>query len=265
MQLLCLRRRFAEANEALKYVGQMKSSDQIHKMAQRIKVEEGETGEALEMAEKDAAEEPTNPANHIWLGQVLEQVGRTEDAEKAFRQATVVGAGLPQTWDILVRHLIANKKPAEAVAAIREAAEPLAKNPVALAVLYETVSDRAQAEHYYQEALSEHPDDPNVIHRFVEFYFKSARGNPTDVYMAQIKKAEPLLEQIVKRFGGSTNEAELKEAGWARRAGGDRRIGRRLRPCHARHQDHRAERSGWEACGRRHRGNRLDAGQSERT
>jgi tetratricopeptide (TPR) repeat protein len=217
VQLLSARRRFAEADKALKYVGRLSATDPLQKLSRVIDIETGDIDAALAGAEKDVQTDPKNPANHIFYGQLLEQAARSDDAERAFRKAVEVGPDLPQAWQLLVQHLVAHKKTPEAVEVIRDATPRLEKNPIALASLYEAAGDHDQAEHFYQAALEANPDDLVALRRIVTFYFKSARLMGPRQSPEQIKKAGPYLERVVKKTSGTTDAASVRELGWARR------------------------------------------------
>jgi len=216
--LLCQQRRFAEADKVLKYAGAASATDPLHRLTQQIKVETGDVGEALAMAEKDVEEDPKNPAGYIWYGQLLDQAGgRNDEAGAAYRKAVELGPELPQAWELLIRHLMANKKKAEAVEVVREATEKLPKNPVALGVFNELIGDQAQAESLYKAAVAEKPDDTTAQRRMVEYYFKSAQAGPQAQFSQRIAQAAPYLERIVQKTSGSNDAAAQRELAWARR------------------------------------------------
>jgi len=203
VQLLYTTKRFSEANDALKYVGQIGAGDPMHKMIEHIIFEKGDVEAALASAKKDVEADPKNATNLIFYGQLLDQALRTEEAEQILRQATEVGGEFPQTWTLLVRHLIANKKTAEAVAAIRQAVEPMSKFPLVLGSLYEQAGDIVQAEHYYTIALEEKPDDPVTVQKLVDFFIASQ----------QVDKSIPYLDGIIAKNA----EADASQVAWARR------------------------------------------------
>ena len=203
VQVLYATRRFSEANDVLKYVGPVAAGDPLHKMIEHITFEKGDVDAALASAKKDVEADPKNATNLIFYGQLLDQALRTDEAEQVLRQATEVGPEFPQTWDLLVRHLVNNKKTAEAVAAIRQATTPLAKYPLVLGSLYEKVGDVAEAEHYYSTALQEQPDDAATVHQIVDFFIASQ----------QVDKSIPYLDGIIAKNA----QADANQVAWARR------------------------------------------------
>ncbi len=160
------------------------------------------------MAEKDVAEDASNPANQIGLAQILEQAGRVDEAEAAYRKAVEVGPNLPQAWILLVRNLVANKRTPEATEAIRQATPLLVDNPIALAKLHELAGDEKEAERYYQAAVKADPGNVGAQREISEFYFRQARSGPKQDFLKQARRADPHLQQIVSADQGRNRFAK---------------------------------------------------------
>jgi tetratricopeptide (TPR) repeat protein len=79
------------------------------------------------------------------------------------------------------------------------------------------VGDVEQAEKLYKEANEKNPDDVLGVRRLVQFYIKVAREGPPAQFMAQINKAVPYLDQIVKKTEKASDAANLRNLAWARR------------------------------------------------
>jgi tetratricopeptide (TPR) repeat protein len=209
VQLLYATNRISEANDVLKYVGQTTDqSDMWRRTVEDIMFKDGKTDEALELASKDVEKDPENPAARVWFGQFLERAGRFDDAEVEYRKAVDLAPEMPQSWDLLVRRMVASKKLAEAAETVREAAKPLGKNPIGLARLYERINDFPHAEEFYKTALDEHPEDLPRVRQLVDFYFNTN----------QMPKAMPYLNQIIEKTAKSTDKLELQQLAAARRA-----------------------------------------------
>ncbi|MEX2114430.1 MAG: tetratricopeptide repeat protein [Pirellulales bacterium] len=218
VRLLSAQKRFAEADEALKYVGDIGSTDPLNAVLRQTMLAKGDIPKALELAEKDVAEDPTNPASQIGLAQVLEQAGRPEEAEAAYRKAVEVGPNLPQTWILLVRNLVANKKTPEATEVIRKATPVLESNVTALAQLHELVGDKPEAERYYQAAVDANRSDVAPLRQLAEFYFRQARsGEPKD-FLEGVRQANPYLQRIVDATSNTQDAQSSRELSWARRS-----------------------------------------------
>ncbi|HTM54370.1 MAG TPA: tetratricopeptide repeat protein [Pirellulales bacterium] len=206
VQLLYTQGRLEEANSALQYIGNTTTSDPLRKMVADIKERQGDVNDALAIARQDVEADPSNASHHIWLGQLLVRAGQTEEAEQAFRNGVELSPKSVEFWEMLVRHLIASKQRNKAVEAVREAAKSLAEDPLAMARLYERVDDKQQAEHYYKQALEQHPDDVLAMRRMVEFYLGA---NQQD-------KAVPYLDRIIA-VAGKGDKAQETAVQWARR------------------------------------------------
>ena len=233
VNLLYRRGRFSEADDALKFAGDIQSTDPLHKMSQQILAKTGDAKKALEMAAADVKADPKNTANLLWYARLLEQENRLDDAERVYRRAATISPDSVEAWLMLVRILVVNRKAAEAAEAVREASKPLEKNELALAKLYELVSDPKQAEQHYKAATAEHPDDVNVARQLAEYYFRTgqnieglkAEGTQNAIanaarekYIQRLQLAVPLLEQILKKTSQSSKPDDVAMAAWARRA-----------------------------------------------
>ncbi len=218
VRLLHSRRRYSEADDALKYVGEISSTDPLSTVLKQSLVQQGDITGALQLAEKDVAEDPDNPANQVALAQVLEQAGRPEEAEAAYRKAVESGSKLPQTWILLVRHLVANKKKPAALEAIGQATPVLGDNVTALAQLYELVEDPQEAERNYLAAIEAKPGDTAALRQLVEFYFRQARSGPANEFAKSVNRADPYLQKIVDTAKNSKDAQGLRDLGWARRS-----------------------------------------------
>lgn len=206
--LLYAARRYTEANEALKYLSGAPVPELLRQVKQDIKLKSGETGAALEMAKKEVDENPQDPMKHIHYGRILNTVGKSGEAEAAFRKATQVGPELPAAWELLVRRLLLSRKKNEAVVAVREAAQTLSGDPLAMAGLYELVDDRQQAEQLFQQAIAAQPDDLAVLKRVVEFNIASK----------QPQKAAEYLDQMIEKGLNASQQNGAAYVRWARRA-----------------------------------------------
>ncbi|MBI3837009.1 MAG: tetratricopeptide repeat protein [Planctomycetia bacterium] len=210
VQLLYVSRRYAEASEALKFVGPIGPSDVLSKIKEDIQVRGGKKEDidaALAMAANATHAEPDKASNYVWYASLLDRAGRPDDAEQAFRKAVEVGPKQPENWDPLVRHLLGVKKKAEAVEAVRQASTAMSENPTAVAMLFERVADQVQAEHFYKAALEEHPDDLAALRNVAAYYIRNGRGPDAAEY----------LDQIIKTTAQSTKKEELAQLFWARR------------------------------------------------
>ncbi len=187
-------------------------------MARDIDVETGDISGGLEGARHDAEADPKNPVNHIFYGRLLEKAGHVAEAEQAYRKAVEVGPNLPQTWQLLVRNLVTNKKQAEAVQVVGEAAAKLADQPAIMAQLYELAGDQQQAEQFYQKAIDAKPEDRIALQQMVRFHFKRAQSGPPDQMISQLKKAEPYITKVIQQASSASDADAARHLAWAHRA-----------------------------------------------
>lgn len=204
--LLYASRRFAEANEALKYLSDAEIPDEMRQMVEDAKIRSGDSEAALKMAREDIQEHPDSPTGYIRYGQILDSLGHNDEAEQAYRKATEVGPELALSWDLLVRRLMGNRKKNEAVEAARAASKSLSTEPLAVARLFQRVDDLERAEQLYLSALKEKPNDLATLHQVAEFYVASNRHDVAMKYLDQMIGQEP-----------SSDSKATAEVNWARR------------------------------------------------
>ncbi len=185
--------RYSEANQAMEYMGKAEVPDEMRKLVEVTKFKGGDPKKAVEMARKDAEEEPTNPSNQVLLGQMLETVGETAEAEQAYRKATEVGPKLGATWELLVRRQMANGDNQGAKASVEEAAKALSDAPLSLARLYQRIGETEQAEKLYLEAVAEKPDDFLVLQHLADFYLTQNKTEEAEVPRPNPRKGTELV------------------------------------------------------------------------
>ncbi len=142
---------------------------------------------AIQLAEKQV--DPKDPYSQMWFGHLCDRAATAETtkaedrkkyfekAEAAYRQATKAGASLPETWLVLIDHLMARKQNKEASAVLMEARKELPEDRVnqVLAPGYEALGETLLAEQYYHAALEASPKDM-ATHRLVAtFYLRNNR------------------------------------------------------------------------------------------
>jgi tetratricopeptide (TPR) repeat protein len=205
--LLYAAKRYTEANAAMKLLSDAEIPDTMRRLVGDNLRRAGNSQEALEMARKDIEKDPQNPSNYIWYAQLLDNLGRTDESEQAYRKATEVGPKLADGWGYYVRRLMANKKKNEAVEAVRQATASLGDNPLALAVLHQQVEDFQQAETLFKKALAEKPGDLMILQSLAGFYLATGRSD----------EGHAVLDQMVAQAEKSSDKEAAKFVSWARR------------------------------------------------
>ena len=207
VQLLCAQGRYEEAKSQLDKLG----GRQISPLMNRIRVElderTGELDRALELAAQTMADSD-RATDFLWYGELLARAGKIEQAETALRRALQLDPRIPDAWLALVTLLAKHDKTAEAEQVVRDAQSQLPEDqtPLVLARCYEKLGRSENAEQYYVNALSLHPDDLSMIRRIVLFYM---RGK-------QFHKAGKYLGQMIQ-VAGRDPDKHQRELVWARR------------------------------------------------
>ncbi len=170
--------------------------------------------QALKLARKAASDESKDFRDHLWLGQVLSAVIRSEktdaaekndliqEAEKAFRQAADLSQEAPDAWVALVSFLVQIGQPKKAENTLREMENKLSREKAALtlAFCHEIVGAQAKAQELYQVAAKK--NDVATLRVVAGYYLRNAR----------IKEAEEFLVKIIENKNGSP-----QDSAWAKR------------------------------------------------
>ncbi len=207
--LLSQRGRTKEIQEVLAMVG---PSNIAGYGLEQVNVEnllaQGDVDAAVKEAKALAPDDSTDPYRHLWLANVYERAKRPDDAETSLRRAVTMGNELPETWLLLIDHLVNNKKSAEAERLLLEARKKLPEDRInqVLGPGYEATGQMAAAEEYYKLAIKQAPDDL-ANHRLIAmFYSRTGRKDEA--------KAE-----VINVLRGAQDKPEQKaNLVWGRRA-----------------------------------------------
>lgn len=208
VMLLHARNRIPEAATALQYLPANEvAGDKMNTIIEDIKQKQGDVDGAIELAQKDVEKDPKNAALQLWLGQLLDRAGRTEESEAAYRKATEANPEFPQPWEYLVRRLAVSQKKAEAIAAAEQGAKSLSKDLPAQGRLFELAGEPNRAEELYSANLTEKPDDVAALRSMIDFYYNSG----------QALKAAPHIDHLIEVAKKSSEEADKSHLATARR------------------------------------------------
>jgi len=223
VQLLGQRQRYGEASELLRDVQerQMTLSPELEKLAIDVGARGGAPlDQAVRGAERSYNQDSSNYRDHLWYAQILgDLAGRAKTekrpekaaelqghAEKALRHALALEPRAVEGWVALVRLLASAEQKPKAVEAIAQAREkiPPGQLPLALAYMYESVGDTAEATRCYEQALAARPKEPAVLREIAAYYLRSGKNDA----------AEALLRRLLAGFNESTAADTVV---WARR------------------------------------------------
>ncbi len=211
--LLAQRHRTQELDEVLNMI----STDQLEAMNLGPVWVDKETAKnnfdgAKKMAERQVPMTSLDPYSQMWIANIYEKAKEPDKAEARFRRAVEVGPELPETWLMLIDHLVNNKKADDAGKMLLEVRKKLPEDRVnqVLGPGYEALGRTVEAEEYYKAAVQAAPDDLALRRLIAMFYLRSQRLDDAR------KQVDSMLRDAPKDL--SKNQANLL---WARRAKAD--------------------------------------------
>lgn len=209
VQLLDDRGQVAEADKILRQLEeQAPISNDLQRLAAQVSLRL-DVDRAVDLARKAVGANAKDYKERVWLGRILSAGGRAAEAEAEFEAAAAVpeaAAGPEAVWVPFVQHVARRKgaDPAKAESVLKRADAALAgKRPVELAICYELLGTREEAEKRYLAAIKANPADADAVRKTAEFYQRS--GDPA--------KAEPFLRQLVS----ADLKARAADVAWGRR------------------------------------------------
>ena len=207
VELLVKDNRYGEAREALM---------QLNNIPQALKKEQltldlltGNREAALTSLNQAAPVDSKNAEDWVRRGRVLLRLGKTGDAEMAFRRAVALSPQLPQPSLALVEFLLATQRTKEAEEEIRKIENRLSQDVVAqvMGQCYAWLGDRMLAEHYLATAISDKPSDMLREQAMARYHMINNRST----------LAIPHLNAILER-GLESKENPNEIEFWARRS-----------------------------------------------
>jgi cellulose synthase operon protein C len=184
--------------------------DELLRWKAEVALENNNSKEAVEEAQRQILANPKNPHDHLWYAQVLAHARPPQiaEAEKEFQLVVETlegGSRLPEAWVAWVQFLVDSKQPHKIDAVLQNAATRLPPEvvPLVLAQCYEAMGQHEKAKQQYEAALKARPDDMSVVRHVASFLLRIGRVN----------EAAPYLRQIVE----SPQLARKGDVQWARR------------------------------------------------
>ena len=154
-----------------------------------VSLKTGDFKHALTLARSAVRPDSTDPADHVWLGQVYSLTGHHAEAKREFDRAIELAPAQPGPRVALVQLLVKTGRRKEAGQAVRAAVQKLSGDETALALglIYELIGKVATAEQYYLKALSDHRSRASTVRDVAAFYLRNRHAN----------QAEPLLHRLI--------------------------------------------------------------------
>ena len=207
VELLVKDGRFEEAREALMRLNNVPQT--LKKEQLTLDLLTGNREAALTSLNQAAPVDSKNAEDWVRRGRVLLRLGKTGEAEEAFRRAVALAPQLPQPSLALVEYLLAMQRTSEAEEEIRKIENRLSQDVVAqvMGQCYAWLGDRLLAEHYLAVAISNNPEDMERERALARYHMINNRS----------PLAIPHLNAILERSLDSKEEPS-EVALWARRS-----------------------------------------------
>jgi tetratricopeptide (TPR) repeat protein len=201
VSLLTQADRLAEADHYLRLLqDQIAASETLSTLEIAVASRRGQTDRALEAARRGAERRPKDPLAHLWLGQMFLADGKTAEAEASLKKAVDLAPGDARTLGGLFQFYARTGRPDRA----REILPKIVENPkladvqraTILAVGYDLLGDKKQAEANYRRAAEVAVDDPSPQIQLAGYLLRARVDD----------RAEPerLLRETVRRWPDSS-------------------------------------------------------------
>ena len=181
VELLTRRHRIPEADRLIqRMIDQSPRSGQLSRLAAEMSLRREDRDEALNFARQAVQADSVDPAEHLWLGQVLQTSVQTEPAETEFRRAIALDPRRSEPHVALVRLLASQKRTADAEAALTEAKKRLLPEAAstALGLCLEAIGRLDQAKEQFQAAVTREPNNSGLRLTYASFLLRS--GQPRE-------------------------------------------------------------------------------------
>ncbi len=179
-KLMYQRGEFAEVGRLIRRFEQANSlniGSQLAQVGTLASLQESELGEAVRFAEASHGSAEETLDGQIWLGQVYQLAGRSEQAEVHFRNATKIAPEQPAGWIALAAFLHASNRADDLTAAIEEAKESVSDQLVnmTLAQCYDVTGEAEKSAAYYNRELADGVQNAWELVQGVRFSVRSGR------------------------------------------------------------------------------------------
>jgi len=213
VQLLFAKNRFEDVEKVIRVLidqEQTLLSAGLGKLATESLLRTNDQEGALKYALDSVAKDSKNYKDHLWLGQILQQLPKhvrpdqNEIARAALERACELGAQHPAPWIALVRLLAkTEQKDASKVMDRAVKALPADEVPLTLAHCYAELGDRKLAEKHFLAAFNKKPTDVVIVENIASFYSHVGNQDKAQEFWERILtdsyKAEPPLLRRARR------------------------------------------------------------------
>ena len=196
--LLHFRHRDAEAEQVLEANARLVAGDpDVERLRASVYLTNGKVQAALDTMKDRFPKDSPDPVLHLLHGQMLAGAEQPEEAEAEFRKAVELEPETSDAWLELIRLLVKQKKNDEALRVVQSAQIKLPEDRRALTLAqgYEMLGDIAQAEQFYQSALTAGAQNLLAKQQISAFYFRTNRREQAKKYLNEILSSTPQTPQ----------------------------------------------------------------------
>lgn len=174
----------------------------IRRASVAVSLETRDFKQALSLARSTVRPDSTDPAEHVWLGQVYLVSGRDKDAEREFQRAVELAPKQSGPRVALIQFLVSKGRRREAEQAVKDAVSKLngENTALALGLCYELIGQIAAAEPYYQKALSSDGSRADVIRNVATFYLRNRRPGQAELLLRRLLDQKPPFPESTVRW-----------------------------------------------------------------
>lgn len=174
--LLYATNRTEEARAALDSLGEGRSTG-FERLSAELELKAGKLEEAVALAEQSVKADSKNPAELLWLGQLLDRSGKSERAGEVLARAVELAPDRADAWLSLFGHQLGNGKRRAAENTLDRAAAALGEpqRHLTLAQGYEMLGRLDEAEREYLAASKAAAGDVGVRQANAEFLVRHGR------------------------------------------------------------------------------------------
>ena len=187
--LLYVSRRFDDAERLLRSLGTPTTlPGSLRRAADGLSLRNDSLDHVLAKAREAVAKGSKDPADYVWLTQLLAASNQKEEIVPLLRKAIAIDEKRPDTWIALTAYLSRAGLVDDAKIVV-EAARPkllAAKQGLALASCYEMTRSFEKSDEIFREALRADPEDPVLIRGFAEYSLRRGKTADSDTALTRL-------------------------------------------------------------------------------
>ncbi|MFL5343022.1 MAG: tetratricopeptide repeat protein [Gemmataceae bacterium] len=202
VELYYEQKQFAEAADLLRRLPDgADGGEQFQMIAADVALHGRDFAKALQYAARAVPADGQDFRKQIWLGRLRWLAGKLDEAEAPLLRARALAPASPDPWIALVQYYINRGRRQDAEKTIQEAQKVLdkAEASLALAQCYEIAGRADLARNWYDQALTERPNDLRTLKSAANFRLREG----------ELDAARALLERVQKHEGRTDDDARF--------------------------------------------------------